>query len=237
MHLIQCSIQAGQFLNPTSRSYDLASFLVQNLSLVAYILLGWLLVVLTTTIWAKLTRSILNFRRENPKLFLFRVPFIGSSRLQLVHLKLIFWSFSLFLFLNLQLLSSTIQTEKVTVPTDEIVDSPVKLISTSKTLTVGQGGLLMIKQAPTNSFLGRLSSKEFFELSMKKLGHMKTNIDRYVFLGDEVGLSQLIGLLSRHAHSVGMVAFRNPTVYYETLLGFKMRRNLKAKLRKFINEG
>ena len=66
---------------------------------------------------------------------------------------------------------------------------------------------------------------------------MIPKIDRYVLLGDGLSLAQLFSLMAKQAHAVGAVAFHKQTVYYETILGFKMRRNLKVKLRKFINEG
>lgn len=168
---------------------------------------------------------------------LFIVLFVDYSQLPRVHLRLIFLFFDIFLFLNLLFLGNQIQTEKVLVPTDEIVDSPTKLLATKKTLTVGQGGLMLIKEAPERSFLRRLSSKEIFEISLKTVEKMKSNIDRYVALGDEIGLSQLISLLSRHAHHIGAVAFHKQTVYYEVLLGLKIRRNLEFERKSFINAG
>ena len=176
-------------------------------------------------------------RLKSLKLLLFRAPFVERNQLPRVHLRLVFLFFSLFLFFNLNFLGGNIKTEKVTVQTDEIFDSAAKLVATPKTLVTDYEGLKMLKDAPEGSFLKRLSTKEFLEIDLNHFDRMKANVNRYVVLGNEVALVQLIILLSQHAHRIGAVAFRKSTVYYESLVGFRMRRSLEEERKRFINAG
>lgn len=86
---------------------------------------------------------------------------MDHNRLSRDHLKLLLLFYNLFLFFNLNFLGSSITTEKVSIQTDEIVDSASKLIGSTKTLSFNDGELDLIKTAPEGSFLKRLSGKEY----------------------------------------------------------------------------
>lgn len=201
-------------------------------------LLGYLLfVAATTTIWSKLSHSNRSSCLKSLKQILFRVPFIDHNRLPSAQLKLIFLFLNLFLFLTRNFLGATIQTDKVKVPTDAIVDSPAKLLSTTKTLVASDDVLKLVKEAPgCCSFFRKLSTRKFLEPD-GYLEKMKEQIDNYVAFGGEHGLALLITLLSQHANSVKAVAFVKPTVYFENLYGFKMRKSLKTENKRYINAG
>lgn len=129
-----------------------------------------------------------------------------------------------------------IKTDKVTVPTDQIIDSQAKLLDTTKTLVLGNGILRLVKQAPDDSFLRRLSTKSLLEPD-GYLERMKEQLDNYVAFGNKIELIHLIINLSQHARQIGAVAFISPTFFYEALQGFKMRKSLEAEQKRSINWG
>lgn len=96
----------------------------------------------------------------------------------------------------------------------------------------------MLKEAPENSFLRKLSTKQITEIGgLSDLDRIKKQLGNHVVIGDEVGLVLLMIRLSANAAAAGAVAFRNPTVYLESLSGFKMRGSLDIKRKKFVNKG
>lgn len=128
----------------------------------------------------------------------------------------------------------------MTVATDSIVDSTAKLIATTKTLTMARGGLKSLKQSPEGSLLRRLSTKETEEVilnDLNKMDRIRKNIDRYVVLGNDVGVVYWMTLFSKYAHdtSAAVVAFFKPIGYYEALEAYQMRRSLDEERKSFIN--
>lgn len=224
------SLQAGQFVKPQSKSMDLTSFLASNLQLLAFIILGFFLITACTTIWPK--RTPVDSRLKRLKLALF----MDHEKLRRAHLKLIFFFFTLFLFLNFNFLSGTIKTESVTVHTEEIVDSTAKLVAASKTLVfVRNYGL--VEEAPEGSFLKQLSKKKFLELqSLKDLVRIEKNgIDQHVILTEETGLVYIMYVLAKQTKTTGLVAFQKSTSHHERLVGFPIRKNLEEEKKRFIN--
>lgn len=164
---------------------------------------------------------------------------MDHSQLPRVHLKLIFVFFSLFLFFQLNFVGGQVKTEKVVVPTDSIVDSPAKLLATTKTLILARGSLEMLKGAPEGSLLQKLSSKPLKVVTyndLQRLGEIRTHLDDYVPIGNDLGLVYWIIFFSYHAQDIGLVAFYKKTPYYETLSSFKMKRSLIEEHKRFINK-
>lgn len=224
-------------MRPNSRSYDLSSFLVENVPLLAYVLLGYLLLAITTAILPQLTHANHSSCWKSLKLVLLKVPFMDHSQLPRVHLRIMLFFFSIFLFFQLNFLSNTIKTEKVTIPTDDLIDSPAKLLATTKTLTINQGGLKWLKQAPEGSFLRKLLCvKKIAEIDAKDLDKMRKNIDGYLTLEKEIAVVFWMSLFSQDARDSGVVAFLPEVTYYETLDGFTMRRSLEEERERFINK-
>ena len=227
----------AQFLAPFSKRLDFAYFLVTNLHLLAFIILGFLLIALMATIFPKLTHENGSSRPKSLKTILFHTLFIDYNQLPRVHLRLLFLSFSLFLLLNLNFLSNSIKTDKVLVPTDEIVDSISKLIKTPKTLAMDANTLSRFKTAPDGSSFKQLSKKDVITVnSLKDLNQMKsTGLHRHVIFSSHTELVYLMSLVSEHARDNGLIAFHKSTDYFETLIAFLMRRNFDEKRKRFIN--
>ena len=206
---------------------DISSFLVGNVQLLALIVLGYVLLAAATTILPKLTHANRITRLKSLKLILFRVPFADQSKLPRVHLRLMLLFFSLFLFVNLNLLAGTIKTDKVTVDTDAIVHSASKLLSTPKTLVLHVLELNSMRLAPEGSFLKRLftSKKQLLVVdSFNDLIRMKANgINNHVIFMDSNFVAFFVDFLSRYANGV---AFFKSTAYYEFLTVYPIRRSL-----------
>ena len=141
-----------------------------------FIILGYLLNSAVATILPKPTHAN-ETRWKSFKVVLLKMPFKSYSQLPTIHLKLLFLFFGLFLFFNLNFLSGTIRTEKLSVATEEIVDSTFKLVSTLKTIVISGLTSNLIKKSPKASFLKKLSKKNFLvdEGGSNILDRMKEN--------------------------------------------------------------
>ena len=165
--------------------------------------------------------------------------FVDRRRLPRLHLKLMFLFFSLFLFLNLNFLSSTIQTERISVDTSSIVDSTSKLIATRSILAFSEDSYDLVRSAPEGSFLKGLNRKDVLVIyGVSDIIRMKTSgLNKYVIFAHEIGVAYWISLMAGHSKEIGSVAFVKPTSYFESLFGFQMRRGLKDEIKRFINKG
>lgn len=232
-----CSFQAGQFPKPYSTKMNVTHFLVSNLPLLAFIIVGYLLIAAFATILPKLTHQNNRTHLKSLKLVLFRAPFMDHSRLPCIALKLVLLFFNIFFFLNLNFLGSSISADKVIVPTQDVVDSSSKLIATSKTLVFNDGELDLVKRAPEGSFLKKLSGKKVLVLeNARDLIRMKTEgLQEYVIFTNAIIVVFLANRLSRHAKEIGSVVFIKPIDYYERLSVFQIRRGLEVKSKSFIN--
>lgn len=109
----------GQFLETNkSETSDFSSFLFDNIRLLAIIFLGYLSVVVVTSIAPKLICQ--NYSRiKSLKLIFFDFFFIDSKRLLSLSLKFaaLVLAFNLFMFFNRNFLSAGIKTSKVLVNT------------------------------------------------------------------------------------------------------------------------
>ena len=199
-----------------------------------FIIFGFLAIAAISTLLPKLTH-VKHFRSKSLKLVLFRALFMDPNRLPRGHLKLMLLFFNVFLFLNLNFLRGTIQTEKVTVSTDEIVTSASTLMATLKTLTVGSRAWL--NSSPAGSFLSRLSKKQILEVdNLNDLRKMVDNkIENHVLFAVSSHLFYVMSILAQHANEIGAVAFTKSTTYYERLVGFPMRKSLAKDKKRFIN--
>lgn len=234
--VLKFSFGVGQFIAPRQENLDFSHLFIENLRLLAFVILGYLLIAVVTTMQPKLIHANCNSRLKSLRLILTRAMLLNQSRLSSVHLRLMFLFFSLFLFFNLNFLAGSITTEKVVVLTNEIVDSPSKLIATSKTVAFGDGESDLVKRAPEGSFLHRLSRKKVLVLdSSKDFIRMKTEINNHVLFTSTLLVVYLTNLLSKRAKEIGSVAFIESTDYYELLGVFQMRRSLSEESKRFIN--
>lgn len=207
------------------------------MQLLTFIVLGFVLIVAITTIFPKLTYSNNKSRSRSLNLILLRVLFINPNSLPRVHLKLMFLFFNLFWFFQFNFLGSAMTTDMVTIRTDELVDSPSKLISTSKPLLIHWRESDLIKMAPEQSFLKTISKKKIFEIyGLRDLIWIQNSgINQFVVFAVQSGLVHFIAIMSRHAKRAGLVAFIKSTNYYERLSVFEMRKSLDVDRKKFIN--
>ena len=215
----------AQFVAPFSKKMDAVHFLVNNIHLSGFIILGYMLVAVLATILPKLTHGNGSSRLKSLKTILFHTLFIDHNQLPRLALRLLFLCFALYLFLILNFLSSSIKTEKVVIPTDEIVDSMTKLIKTPKTLAFIDDSLNLFKDAPDGSLLNQLSKKDMIIVySLNDLSQMKSNrLHRYLLFANHNPLVFFMGLVSKHASENGLIAFHKSTDYFETLAVYLMR--------------
>ena len=224
---------------PSSKYQDFSQILNSNFWQFVSIVLSYLLMALVITISPKLVHANCRSHVKSLKLILFKAPFMDHNRFPRVHLRLMFLFFSLFLFFNLNFLSGNIKTEKVTIPTDQIVDSASKLIGTTKTLAMKSSEISFFKEAPENSFLNRLTRKNTFVLLyMSDFARMKAfGIHRYVIFAAELELAYVMTQLAEHGKHIGSVGYVKSTSYYEILLCYQMRRSLDEKRKRHIKRG
>lgn len=232
------SFGVAQFIAPFSKKLDFAYFLVANLHLLAFIILGFLLIAVLVTILPKLTHANGSSRLNSLKTILLHTLFVDHNQLPRLHLRMLFLFFNLYIFLNLNFLSSSIKTEKVTVPTEEIVDSISKLIKTPKTLSVDALTLnLKIRTAPEGSFFKQLSKKHIITANgLNNLKQMKARgLHHYVLFNNHLSIVYIIYLQSQYAKESGLVAFHKLSDYVEELSVYKMRKKLDEERKRFIN--
>lgn len=199
--------------------------------------MAYLLIALAVALLPRLVHENCSSRLKSLKL-LCKALFIDHSQLPSVHLKMIFFCFTLFLFFNLQFLCGAIRTDQVVVPTNEIVDSPVELVDTRKTLVITKIEQDLIMNAPHGSFLKRLQKKFFLivdRMSVYEIIRGK-GINRFVVFTERVAVFFYLDLLSDHARRIGSVAIAKPMDYYERLGAFQMRRWLNKEKKQFINK-
>lgn len=230
------AFSTGQYVKPHSRVLDLSSFLTSNLHLFGFLVLGYLLMVVTTTILPKLIHENWRSPLRGLKLMLCWAPFIDHGRLPSARLRLMFSFFSLFLFFGLIILGGAMRTEKVNVPTNELVDSRAKLLAVSKTLVVNKFGSELIKMAPTGSFLKKLSTKNIFQLrTLSDVAQVEANgIEHCVIIGPRGTVFYSLQHLSTLARDTGSVGFFKPFTFFEELRSYQMRRGLEEETKKFV---
>lgn len=191
-------------------------------------------------IWPSLTHASGQSRLKSLQLVLLWAPFMDHRRFPRVHLRLIFLFMNVFLFLNCNFLAANIQTETVTVSSDEIVNSVAKLIGTRKTLAISQESVQLIRTAPREgSFFKRLADKQMQTLDgWNDLQRIKAlGISNFVIFHDALEMLYAVSVLSYYAKQNGTVAFIQSTSFYEDLIGFQMRRNLPGERKRLINRG
>ena len=167
---------------------------------------------------------------------MFQAPL--TDRLTSLHLRLVLLAFNWFLFFCVIFICGTIKTENVVVPTDEIVDSSSKLLSTTKTLLINGGESNYITMAPERSFLKKLSGKKFFKThNLHHLASQKSDPAQYVSFAEETALLYGMSLISQLVADKDTVAFVKSASYYERLAAFPVRKKLDKERKRFIYRG
>lgn len=230
----------GQFLSVNKSEADSSSFLINNLSLLIIILLGYLLFVTTTIVFPKLVH-----RNFNPIKSIRFVPtkvfFIDFNRL--LHfsgrLAILLCAFNWFLFFNFNFLFGNIKTESMLVRTDDIIDSSSTIMSTKLVLTIIMDEQELLSKASQNSFLGKLNGKNIFVVGNKpdeERVQILNDITSYFFFERQIGLYYMMATFATVMSHLNLVAFMNPTIYHEAIHVTAIRKSLDPHKKRFIHQ-
>ena len=224
----------GQMLRKPNKldESDFSLFLIENIRLLAIILIGFVL-----TVTAKFTLFKLVKRRYtglHKLLVTNRTRLSSGISFKTAVLSL---AFSFFLFFNLSMLTNMIKTQKVTVSTSEFINSISKLNKTTKTLVtfnINSRNLfnrLFKNRKRTNA----ITSSDYanFEDFFSKLS--KNEFDCYFYFMSEFYIFASIYYVTLLNRSVDHFVFFKPTIYYESLKALFYRKNLDEKRKKIIN--
>ena len=152
----------GQILNePNYSKTDLSSFLIENWSLVSYMLIGYLLLFFFSYIFVKKLFPFLSPLKKS-KLVSSKLLYDDYTQLRAFSSKiaLIFLFFNFFLFILINLLTNFIKTDAVIVNTDELIDSNEKLLSTTKILLTTSYELKYLSTFPKSSLLFKFVTRK-----------------------------------------------------------------------------
>ena len=242
-HVIEDNI--GQVLNePNSlKSTDLSSFLYENLNLLSYMLIGYLLLFFFSYIFAKKFIHFLSPLKKS-KLILSKLFYDDSTQLRAFspEIALVFVFFNFFFFLLITLLINFIKTDAVIVNTNEIIDSNEKLLTTNKTLVVDNLDLEYFASLPKNNILSKLVKRKkennqyLTVIDMEKLKEIikKFKSSSFFILNSKDKVFEY--LLICAAFIKNPIIFRKPTNYHETVYMYEMRKNLQNNKKKFIHQ-
>ena len=226
------AFSVGQILKKSNKlnESDFSLFLIENIRLLAIILIGFIL-----TVTAKLTLFKLIKRRYTG---LRNLLTINRTRFGSIWFKAGFLSlaFSIFLFFNLSILTNLIKTEKVTVDTSEFIDSISKLNRTTKTLIAWDTNStnafyrLFKKTKPTDAIAAfdYASVEDFISKVWKR------ELDCYFYFMGEGYFTYVIYYITLNG-SADYIAFFKQTIYFENLRVMLNRKNLDKKLKQILN--
>lgn len=233
----------GQFVKPnTPNISDLSSFLLSNSKLLALILAAYLSMLLVSLFFPGLVHWRFN-RLASMKLVLFRAPFSNLNQIFRFSSKLgiLALSFTFFLFFVRNFLGGSIKTEKTILRTNELIDSPAKLLASQKVMIIFFDQLEMLAKAPEGSFLKRLYAKQRFLFTGESSGTdwnllFRRGLDTFFIFASDVHALFTLAALAPNANSFGMLAFVQPdTSYHENMNVFYLRRSLDTERKQFIH--
>lgn len=231
--------------NENFKKIDLSSFLSNNISLLLTIVVGYLLAFLITFFLIQNTSLRHAKKRKILELVAFKLPSLSYSQLKSLSAKImiIFFFFNIFFFINLNMLSSMIKTEKVVIKTDELIDSREKIENTNKILYLSMDMIDTFRNAPENSFLKRLYEKKLYENRLAIVTWLDDkamkNINKYgitsyyLFMRETVLLGHLSVLAFRKMQAKQFV-FSKSNSYREDLRAIYMRKSLDIKKKEII---
>ena len=229
----------GQFMARHQHTTDFTSFFVQSMDLLLFILSGYVSLIIFALAFSKTQAFSRVFCRL--KLVLSSVLYgVRQSAVRKLAVLLLF--FNLFLFINKNVLQSSIKTEKTAIKTDEIINSPSKLLSTSKLLVVNFEEDSTLRRALEHSFLGRLAKKSRFvhsaPISREQQDTLKKRgLDTIYFFSSEVYICFTLSFLAEFANKDGLVAMVRTEIYSESFLRvFYLRRGLEKRNKLFIHK-
>ena len=150
--------------------------------------------------------------------------------------------FNLFIFILIQLLTSFIKTDRVTLNTDELIDSNEKLLSNSKILYTGSYNFRRFSHFPESSLLFKLIKRKK-EQNQFLTQLNQTKIDEIIKKGQsssvlifENRLLLVSYLLLFSMFTKNPIVFRKSDSYHQNIYVYFMRRRLDKNKKKFINQ-
>ena len=235
--------QISQFLNkPNAEKADFSLFLYNNLSILLFILLGYLTIKLSIFLFLKLSSHKSAGFIKYLKLTLFGVTNFNEALSST--LSLLFLSLNLFLFFNLNFLSGTIQTESVIVDQTHLIDSIDKIINNDKTIIINFSDEFVLTGAPSNSFFKKLYDRKveqnkIFVVQQDKGLEMLTEVieqglAKYFIFSIDTTLIYIMTVISDYSDK-NVICFLKPTNFYEILTVFAMRKSLDESKKKIIH--
>ena len=231
--------QVGQLVKkPSFESADFSTFIIQSRFQILKCLIGYFITLLIVFIFKRTVYP------KNRKLKLSSYELFFSD-FKIINkffskLKYILLAFNLFLFVNLSLLSNSIKTEKVVVPTDELIDSVTKFERTRKEPCFfrEENDMEVILNAPSNSFLSRVFKNKIKRKSI--LCHLSkkynaTEVDKlrekglhtYFYFMKRASLLILLSYITKNANNY--LLFKKSTQYYEMQYVIYVRRSLDER--------
>ena len=231
------SLECAQFSNEPNNfeKSDFLSFLFENLNILTYILIGYLLCLIAVAFLFQKFK----FKRSLSLLFQdYRQLCSLSSKIAIIVL-----SFNLFLFILITSLKSFINTNKILINTDEFLNSNEKLIETSKILTIFSYHLKTFRKGAKSSLLTKLINRKIKEKKYLIFGlnaielrekFLKNDVPSLFFLFEKRLLLHYISLylpLTRN-----QIVFKKLTNLFEQIQVIFLSKSLKSGDKKFIKK-
>ena len=242
-HVIEDNI--GQILNEPNnlKKADFSSFLYENVNLLSYMLIGYVLLFLFSYIFLRKLFHFLSPIKKS-KLILSKLLYEDATQLRALspEIALIFVFFNLFLFILINLLTNFIKTDALIVNTDEIIDSNEKLLTTKKILLISDFDFLGFSFFPESSLLFKLVKRKkennqyLLITDIEKLKEIirKFESSSFFILNSKDKLFEYLLICAAFIKS--SIIFRQPTYYHETVYMYEMRKNLQNNKKKFIHQ-
>ena len=236
--------QVGQLVKkPSFESADFSTFIIQSRFQILKCLIGYFITLLIVFIFKRTVYSEPSkLKLSSYELFFCRLKIINKFYPKL---KYILLAFNLFLFINFSLLSNSIKTQKVVVPTDELIDSETKFERSRKgpCFFKEESGLEVILNAPSNSFLSRVFKNKIKRKSI--LCHLSkkynaTEVDKlrekglhtYFFFMKRTSLLILLSYITKKANNY--LLFKKSIQYYEMQYVIYVRRSLDERRKNLL---
>ena len=228
--------QVGQLVKePSFESADFSTFIIYSQFQILKCLIGYFLTLLIVFVFQRTIYSgNRRLKLSSYELFFCRLKIINKFYSKL---KYILLAFNLFLFVNLSLLSNSIKTEKVVVPTDELIDSVAKFERSRKEPCFFREmhSVEAILTAPRTSFLTRVFNnkiKRKADVCTLSLKYNATEVAKlrekglhnYFFFMKRTPILILLSYVTKNASDY--LLFKKSTQYYEVQYVIYIRKSL-----------
>ena len=221
----------GQMLKKPNKfnQSDFSLFFIENIRLLVIILIGFILNLGVKFILLKLIKR---------RCSLYNLFVINGSRLCSISFKLGFLSlaFGIFLFLNLNILTNLIKTEKITVDTSEFIDSVSKLNRTTKPFVAvdAYSEELVYRLFKKRKNPQTLISSDYPNLDDFFSKILKNGIDSYFYFMAEAYFIYSVYCFMLNG-SVDYIGFFKQTIYFESLKALLYKNKLDKKMKQILN--